>query len=156
MKKKFNRKTIKISYFCTNSLYKIINNHNKNLIEKSCVDKQSLRKPLCNCRVREECPVGSKCNSKNVLYKAPIFPMENGKDIKIYFRITTGNWKQRLYSHWHSFSNPFLRNQTARSKWFWRLKDNGLIPLVRWNSIKRSTTPSNFRSRCYLCLEEKN
>ena len=41
--------------------------------------------------VREECPVGGKCNSENVVYKATIFPMENRKDIKIYFEIYVGN-----------------------------------------------------------------
>ena len=33
LKKIFIRKTIKISYSCPNSLYKIISNHNRNLIE---------------------------------------------------------------------------------------------------------------------------
>ena len=141
---------IKISYLCTSNSYKIISNHNKNLIEKSSIDRQGWTKPLCNCWVREECPVGGKCNSENVVYKATIFTMENRKDIKTYFRISAGNWKQRLFSHRHSS----LRNQTVLSKWFWRLNDSGLTPLVRWNFIKRSTTPSNFRSRCNLCLEE--
>ena len=76
-----------------NNLYKILSNHNKNLIEKSCVNRQGLCKPLCNCRVREECPVGDKCNSGNVVYKAMIFLIENRKDIKIYFGISAGNWK---------------------------------------------------------------
>ena len=125
-------------------------------MEKSCVDRQGLNKPLRNCRVREECPVGGKCNFENVVYKATIFPMENRKEIIIYFGISAGNWKPRLYSHKHSFSNPSLRNQTVLSKCFWRLKDSGLTPLVRWNFIKRSTTPSNFRSRSNLCQEEKN
>ena len=48
-----------------------------------------------------------------------------------------------------------MRNQTALSKCLWRLKDSGLIPLIRWNVIKRSTTLSNFRSKCNPCLEEK-
>ena len=34
----FNRKTIKISYSCTNNVYKIISNDIKNFVEKSCVD----------------------------------------------------------------------------------------------------------------------
>ena len=96
--------------------------------------------------------VDGKCNSEN---EGNHFPNENRKDIKIYFRIFAGNWKQRFYSHRHSFSNPSLRNQTALSNWFWRLKDNGLTPLVRWNFIKRSTIPSNCGSRCNFCLEEK-
>ena len=89
------------------------------------------------------------------MYKTTILPMENKEDIKIYFRISAGNWKQRFYSHRHSFSNTTLRNQIALSKWFWRLKDSGLTTSVRWNFVNRSTTPSNFRSRCNLCLEEK-
>ena len=80
--------------------------------------------------------------------------MEKKKDIKIYFGISVGNWKQRLYSHRHSFSHPSLRKQTVLSKLFWRLKDSGLTLLVRKNFMKRSTTPSNF-SRCNLCQEEK-
>ena len=66
---------MKISYSYSNNLYKTISNNNKNLIQKSGVDRQGLSKPLCNCRVREECPVGSRCNSENVVYKATIFPM---------------------------------------------------------------------------------
>ena len=87
------------------------------------------------------------------MHKAIIFPMENRKDIKIYFGISAGYWKQRFYNHRHSFSNPSLRNQTALSKWFWRLKDKDLTLLVRF--IKRLISPSNFRSRCNLCVEEK-
>ena len=115
-KKMFNRKTIKIIYSCINNLYKIISNHDKNLIEKSWVDRQGLSKPLCNCSVKGESPDGGKCNSKNLVYKATFFPMENRKDIEIYFGISAGNWKQKLYNHRHSFSNPSLRNQTALSK----------------------------------------
>ena len=54
-----------------------------NLIEKSCVDRHGLSKLSCNCRVREECPVGDECNSENVVYKATIFTMENRKDKNI-------------------------------------------------------------------------
>ena len=93
-------------------------------------------KPLCNWRVREECSVGGKCNSENVVYKTTIFTMENRKDIKMYFGISTGNWKLSHYTPKHSFSNPSLRNQTALSKLFWRLKDSGLTPLVRWILLK--------------------
>ena len=75
------------------------------------------------------------------------------KDMKIYFGVSAGIWKQRFYDDSHSFSN--LRNQTTLSQWLWRLKDSDLTPLVRWNFVKRSSTPSNFRSRCNLCLEEK-
>ena len=80
--------------------------------------------------VREECSAGGECNSENVVYKEAIFPMENRKDIKIYYGIPVGNWKQRLRSYRYSFSHPSLRKQTALSKSFWRLKDSGRTPLV--------------------------
>ena len=66
-RKFLSRKQLKC-YSYTNNLYKIISNHNKNLIEKSCVDRQVLGKPLCNCWVREECPVGDKCDSDTKIY----------------------------------------------------------------------------------------
>ena len=41
------------------------------------------------------------------------------------------------------------------SKHFWKLKNMGLTPEIRWRILKRSTPPSCFDSRCNLCLEEK-
>ena len=80
------------------------------------LNNQYYIKPLCNCRVKEDCPVGGSCNSEKVVYQAIIFPLENKKEEKVYFGISAGNWKQRFYSHKHSFTNPSLRNQTALSK----------------------------------------
>ena len=81
LKNIFNRKTIKISYSCTNNLSQVISNHIiKIYLKKSCVDRESLSKPLCNYRVWEKCLVGGKCNSENVVYKATIFPIENSTE----------------------------------------------------------------------------
>ena len=41
------------------------------------------------------------------------------------------------------------------SKHFWRLKEDNLTPHVKWQIIRTSSTPINFKSKCPLCLEEK-
>ena len=73
--------------------------------------------------------MGRQCNLKNVIYQACISPMEYNNDgERVYLGIPAGYWKQRLYNHRHSFSNPRLRNQTALSTYFWNLKDQGMTP----------------------------
>ena len=76
----------------------------------------------CNSRSKGECPLGGRCNSRNVVYQACISPMEHNNDgERVYIGIFAVNWKQGLYNHRHPFSNPRLRNQTALSKYFWNL-----------------------------------
>ena len=74
---------------------------------------------------------------------------------RVYIGISAGNWKQRWYTHRHSFSNPKLRYQTALSKYFWGLKDQGLSPQIKWKIIRHSSAANSFNGRCNLCLDEK-
>ena len=53
------------------------------------------------------------------------------------------------------FMRELLRNQTALSKHFSKLKNMGLTLKIQWRILKRSTTPSCFDGRCNLSLEEK-
>ena len=48
-----------------------------------------------------------------------------------------------------------MKNQTALSKNFWKLKNRGLTPKTQCKILKRSITGSCFDGRCNLCLEEK-
>ena len=65
------------------------------------------------------------CNSEKVIYQATIFLIENRKEESVYIENSAENWKQRFYNHKHTFSNSLLRNQTALSRWFWRLRERG-------------------------------
>ena len=96
------------------------------LLDKFNRNNKGTGRVPCNCRRKGECPLGVQCNLENVVYKACISPMEPNNDgERIYLGISAGNWKQRLYHHSHSISYLQLRNQTARSKYFWNLKDSG-------------------------------
>ena len=92
-----------------------MNNHHRKIIYESLLRDKGTHNLLCNCRVKEECLMGGKRNSENVVYQANIFPKEGNFKDKIYIGISALNWKLRWYNHWQSFINPLLENQTALS-----------------------------------------
>ena len=63
-------------------------------------------------------------------------------------------WKSGYNNHIYSFSYERLRNQTALSKHFWKLKNMGLTLKIQYKVLKRSTISSCFDGRCNFCLEE--
>ena len=153
----FNGNTMKIGYSCTKNMYNILSNHNKRLLKELITRDGNPDVESCNCRNKEECPLGERCNSRNVVYQACISPMEQQRDgERVCIGISAENWKQRLYNHKHSFSNPKLRYQTALSKYFWGLKDKGLSSQIKWKIIRHSSTAKSFNGRFNLCLDEKN
>ena len=95
------------------------------------------------------------CNLNNIVYQGIIYPKENVRDKKTYIRISSTKWKIRYANHEFSFSHEHLKHQTALSKHFWSLKNNGLTPDIQWSILKKSNFPKCFNSRCNLCLEEK-
>ena len=151
----FYRNTVKISYSCTKNMYNIVSNHNRRLLNELITRDRNPGVGSCNCRSKEECPFGGRCNSRNV-YQACISPIEHKRDReRVFIGISAGNWKQRWYNHRYSFSNPKHRYQTALSKYFWGLKDQGLSPQIKWKIIRHSSTANSFNGRCNLCLDEK-
>ena len=77
----FNRNTVKISYSCTKNMNNILSNHNRLLNELIAKDR-SPDVPSRNCKSKEECPLGGRCNSRNVVYQACISPIEHKKKKK--------------------------------------------------------------------------
>ena len=137
-------------------MYYILSNHNKRLLNELIPRDRNPAVESCNCSNKEECPLGERCNSRNVVYLECISPMEEQRGgERVYIGISAGNWKQRCYNHKHSFSNPKLRYQTALSKYFWGLKNQGLSLQIKWKIIRHSSTANNFNGRCNLCLDEK-
>ena len=155
----FNRKTLKISYSCTNNISQIINSHNNKLINKfhNQVNNNNInsKKIECNCKSQSDCPMNGLCSLDNVVYQAIIYPKEDISDKKYYIGVSSTNFKIRYGNHKYSFSHEHQKNQTALSKHYWGLKNKGLTPDIQWSILKRSSTPKSFDSRCNLCLEEK-
>ena len=75
----FNRNTVKISYSCTKKISNILSNHNRKLLNELISRDRNPDVASCNCRRKEECPLGGLCNLRNVVYQACISPMEHKK-----------------------------------------------------------------------------
>ena len=70
----------------------------------------------------------------------------------LYIGISSVRWKLGYNNHIHSFSHGHLRNHTALSKHFWKLKNMGLTPKIQWK-ILEFFTPSYIDGRCNLYLK---
>ena len=88
----FNRNSCKVSYRTSPNLGMIINSHNKKILRQS---KMTYEREF-NCRIKENCPLGGKCLSKNIIYRANITPEEKNKNIKeeSYVGLTATKFKE--------------------------------------------------------------
>ena len=114
LRKIINKNNVKISYPCTNNISKRIDNHNKKLINKldwNSYDINDSLKHACNCKIKNECPLGNKCNLDNIIYQANISAKKNDNDDKAYIGMTSLKWKFKYYHHLQSFRNPSLKIQ---------------------------------------------
>ena len=68
----------------------IIQSHNKSILASSKNDEEKTCK-LCNCRIKDECPLAGKCKTSNVVYEASI---EANNNIKKYIGSTGNDFKQ--------------------------------------------------------------
>ena len=68
-----------MTYSCTKNMKIIINNHNKNILEK----KPSIDTSTCNCRNKEDYPLNGQCQIGEVVYESTLTSnQQNYKDKK--------------------------------------------------------------------------
>ena len=146
LSKQFNRHTIKLSYSCTPNMAKIIAGHNKKILREEDKDKK-----MCNCQNKDKCPMGGKCLSDSIVYRAELKVGENTKN---YIGMTDGAFKTRYRNHKNSFTNINKKQETALSKVVWDLGANG-EPNVSWTILKKCNKYAAGMKMCSLCLSEK-
>ncbi len=89
-----------------------------------------------NCKTKINCPLNGLCNLNKCSISRYYFPQRQTLKIKQnYIGISLVRWKLRFNNHIYSFSHEHLKNQTALSKHFWKLKNRGLKPK---NSMENS------------------
>ena len=155
LNKIINKNNVKISHSWTNNISKIIDNHNKKLANKLDWNNNDNLRYSCYCKIKNECPQRNKCNLDNIIYQANISNKENDNNNKASIGMTSLNWKFRYYNHFQSFKNPTLKYQTALSRYYWDLIERGLIPIINWEIIKRSSSTNSLHAKCNLYLKEK-
>ena len=143
-----NRNTLKLSYSCMDNMAKITKAHNNKIINND----KSTYQDKCNCRIKEECPLPDKCNTKNVVYEATVL---TANEEKTYIGLTSNTFKTRYASHKSSFNHPEKRHQTELSSHVWNLKDGNIPYQINWKILRHAQPYSPRTKRCNLCLWEK-
>ena len=83
----------------------IINNHNKNILEK----RPSISTSTFNCRCKEACPLNGQCQIGEVVYKGTISSNQPNCKEKKYFGIVEESFKGRLYNHSYLSEMNFIK-----------------------------------------------
>ena len=109
---------------------------------------------LCNCRVRNECPLNSESLTPAVVYKALV---NNNGSLRDYTGCTEPEFKTRWRNHKSSFKIDSKRTDSKLSAYVLELREQHGIndPNITW-SIHQRRSPYRCGSRiCDLCLSEK-
>ena len=154
LNKLFNQRNLKLSYCTTSNLDSIVARHNKRIMAN--FDKmQAPPQRLCNCRVPANCPLGNRCLTESVVYKASVSATGTVQENKFYLGLTANSMKQRISSHNTSFRNERYRDQTSLSSYIWHLKDLGADFTIRWSVVRHAQAHRAGDKICSLCLAEK-
>ena len=128
----------------------IIKSHNNNILnhQDTTPDVKS-----CNCR-KEPCPLDNNCLVSSIIYKASVkvFP---GSDVKNYYGLAEGDFKQRYRTHKCAIQNSDYPCQTALSKYIWEIKNQNKQYEVAWSIMSKGIPYRSGSDSCDLCTTEK-
>ena len=150
----FNRKTVKLSYSCMTNVKSIIQAHNRKIMEQDNVNV-NVTSSVCNCRKKEECPLGGgNCRQENIIYKAVV---SSELEVKEYIGSSGNSLKQRVASHKTSFNYAKYRNNTRLSSYIWNLKDKQKPFNIKWSIVEKIGKQNNGGKQmlCITCNLER-
>ena len=182
LSKIINRRTVKMSYRCTENMSKIISAHNSKIIR----EQKNEEERKCSCINKEDCPLGGQCLIKDIIYQATVTtlsnldegdqptptldegdqptptldeeeqptPISSGQQ-ETYVGLCSTEFKKRLSNHNTSFKYPEKCNTTALSAHIWDLKNRGINYKISWRIIDRGQQFSPISGVCALCTCEK-
>ena len=144
LSKILNRKTIKISYSCTDNVEHIIARHNKKILSEP---RPNQREKECSCRDKKACPVQNKCLTESVVYKATLETAE-------YIGVTDNSFKTRYTNHKASFQSDDRKSATTLAAY---VHNRGLNPdpTIKWEIVQTCPKYEPGHLTCSLCLSEK-
>ena len=149
--KVLNFRCLKISYCCMNNIKSEITAINRRITSDNS-DHQAEK--LCNCRSKViPCPLDGKCLVTNLVYRADIKTSE--EDHRIYVGTSGNSFKERYTGHKTTFKHKKKKNSTELSKYFWKLKDQGKSPEIKWSVVRKISSKTTLRSGCNLCNTER-
>ena len=127
---------------------KIYKGHNSKITSTPCNQLT-----LCNCHIKEECPMDGKSQTMDAVYDCRLTSLEPRK---ICFRLAEGKWKKRYYNHKKSFNHQRYSHETTFSCYVQHLKETLDVTLhLKWSVVRCTTPYSNILRKCLQCLYEK-
>ena len=127
---------------------KIYKGYNSKITSTSC-DQLA----LCNCRVKEECPMDGKWKTMDAIYDCRVSSPELQK---IYFELAEKKWKKWYYNHKKSFNQKRYSHETTLSSFAWDVKEAlGATPNLKCSIVRCATSYSNI-SKSFFCVCMKN
>ena len=147
LSKLFNRKTVKLSYSCMQSMKSFIAGHNKKILSPST----EMKVDGCNCTVRA-CMLDGHCKTKNLVYCATVTSSEGEKE---YYGQTKRTFKERWKNHNSDHNIPTREINTSLAGYIWKLKRKSVSYDIKWSIAKLALPYRKETKRCDLCLTEK-
>ena len=180
-----NRKTVKMSYRCTENMAKMISSHNSKILREQNLEETR----TCSCTNKEECPLGGQCLLEDIIYQATVTPlnMDEGEDPtpnnnldegenptpdsdldegddptptisgqpETYVGLCSTNFKARLSNHNTTFKYASKSGSTSLSRHIWKLKRRKIKYNLEWKILDRGQQYSPISGICSLCTCEK-
>ena len=109
---------------------------------------------VCNCRVKDRCPLNGRCQAECVVYWAAVTDSQTG-DTWDYIGLTAPPFKQRYANHQTSFRHEKYEHRTELAKHIWSLKRQGADPSIAWSIVGKAPSYNTATKKCHLCLVEK-
>ena len=154
LNKIFNRSKIKMSYRCTPNLARKISAHNSKILNQNPEKEAEITTKLeCNCRKKDECPVGNKCLQSGVVYQATI--RRGDRKVDTYIGLSAPPFKDRWRNHNSNFKTRNPKNATGLSKYIWGLQDQNISYDISWKIVSRAKPFNHVTNVCNLCTREK-
>ena len=150
--KLFNRNNLKVSYSCLPNVSSIIASHNRKILNDETSSDTNHK--MCNCRVKNECPLEGKCLEKQLIYQCTVKSSENDVGVN-YIGLTENAFKTRWSQHKHTFKYEEKANSTELSKYVWGLQRKNITPILSWKVIDHARPYTKGSKSCNLCLTEK-
>ena len=125
--------------------------HNSKIIHGN--SNSELEKGGCNCRVKNDCPVGGECLKKGVIYQAEV--TRNDNKVDTYIGLTATSFKERWRNHKSSFKTRNTKNSTTLSKYVWGLQDQNIGSEIKWKIVSSASPYNHVTNQCRLCVREK-
>ena len=136
-----------MSYRTTSNMKKIINRHNKKILNKN----EEMNNENCNCS-EPPCPLQGYCQTKNMVYQGTV---KTNEETECYIGLTATSFKKRLANHETSFRYSNKRGSTTLANHIWTIKDQGGEYELKWKLIGRAQPFSPISRIFNLCTLEK-